>query len=696
MGIDIQPVQIIIDGQEVLVNSGTTILEAARQKNIHIPTLCHHPALSNRGGCRMCVVEVNGAPRLSASCVTPVRDGMEIVTANERIIETRRTILEFLFAERNHNCMFCPQSGDCELQDLAYQLQMDHLTVPQSFEEFPVDFTSAYIGLDHNRCILCGRCVRACEEISGCYVLDFQNRGPATLIGFDLNEKRSESACHSCGTCLQVCPTGALYNRYRTYHAVKGHHKDWHTVQSICPLCGFLCPTTSTVSGNDLIKTEGVIPAANERPDGGQLCYKGRFEVLKNSERRLFHPLVRQADGSWTEESWEKALDMTVAGLNSVKDTHGSNAVLGLISGLSSNEEMVGFRDLMINGWGAENIEALENSGFESIYRIGLDRVQAFKEISWKKIDEADYILALGVVKHESHSAIGPLIRKRIIRDKLRSAGIGPDNILHPYGAHHIQVRRGEELTLVRAILHEAQQIMKKSAPAADADKSSGREQAPTAPDIAENLHLDANSGAALDKIIRDFVDSANPLIIAGESCTGTEDLQGLKALVDLALLKGLSDNERLRLIVLKPGANSAGAYRLLHRLDGEKKAQTTAKGALVLLEQNSPPHVPYSKIPHDLEFLAVISPYHPAELADCAHVFIPKPSWLEMDGTCTGLDGSEIAFRRKVIDAPAAIKSSRDTLVGLAARANVNISYGSWEALRLKAERELHDVGST
>ena len=130
-------VNLKIDGKEVLVEEGSTILEAARQNGITIPTLCHHPALSAWGGCRICVVEVDGSPKLVASCVTTVREGMEVVTTNDQIIESRRTILEFLFAERNHNCMFCPQSGDCELQDLAYELQMDHLTVSFSFDKFP-------------------------------------------------------------------------------------------------------------------------------------------------------------------------------------------------------------------------------------------------------------------------------------------------------------------------------------------------------------------------------------------------------------------------------------------------------------------------------------------------------------------------------------------------------------------------------
>ena len=690
MGTNIQPVKIIIDGQEILVDPGITILEAARQKDIRIPTLCHHPALSNRGGCRMCVVEVDAAPRLSASCVTPVRDGMEVVTVNERIIETRRTILEFLFAERNHNSMFCPQSGDCELQDLAYELQMDHLTVPQSFHEFPVDFTSAYIGLDHNRCILCGRCVRACEEISGCYVLDFQNRGPGTLIGFDLNEMRDESACYSCGTCLQVCPTGALYNRYRTHYAVKGHPKDWQTVRTVCPLCGLLCPTVATVSGNGLIKIEGVIPAGDQRPEGGQLCYRKRFEVLKNSDRRLLHPLVRQADGSWIEETWENVLDITVAGLNAVRDAHGGHAVVGFISGLSSNEELVCFRDLMVKGWEAEQIEALENTGFQNIYRISPDKGKVFKEVSWKNIAEADYILTVGVVAHGSQPAVGAVIRKRIIHDKLRSAGIGPDDFLYPYGAHHIPVNKGDELLLIKAILNEAKKNMKRNASAYGADKVFEQKAPVKVKDIVKKLQLDAKAKSALDGIIRDYADSANPLIIIGESVTGPKDLSGLKALVDLALLKGLYDNDRLRLVVLKPNGNSMGAYQLLNRFDRKKQARTIPKGGLVLLEQDAPQDSPYLKIPDDLDFLAVISPYWPDDLSDRAHVLIPKPLWMETDGTCTGLDGSEIAFRQKMRDAPPGINTSWQTLAGLAARANVQLEYGSWDALRLKAEREI------
>ncbi|MDY6854514.1 MAG: 2Fe-2S iron-sulfur cluster-binding protein [Thermodesulfobacteriota bacterium] len=247
-----------IDEREIVLEEGATILDAAEQNGIRISTLCHYSSLSTCIGFRICIVEVDGSSRLAASCAMPVRERMEVVTSNDRIIEARRTIFEFLFAKRNHYCMFCAQSGDCELKNLAYELKMDHLTVPSSYDEFPVDVKSEYVSIDHSRCVLCGRCIRACQEISGSYVLNFQNRSHHALIGVNRNEKREESICHSCGVFLQVCPTKAIYNHYRTHYAAKGRSKDWAVIDSLCPQCGLLCPTLNFVKDNTFIRPPAV------------------------------------------------------------------------------------------------------------------------------------------------------------------------------------------------------------------------------------------------------------------------------------------------------------------------------------------------------------------------------------------------------------------------------------------------------
>ena len=266
-------ISLVIDGKDVQVPQGTTILEAARQIGVHIPTLCHHPALSAYGGCRMCVVEVDEAPRLVASCVTPVRKGMSVVTSNQRIFESRRTILEYLFSERGHQCMICAKSGDCELQALAYEHQMDSLCAPSLDNYFQVDATHGDLAIDHNRCILCGRCVRACKELAGQSVLNFHNRGVNVVIGADLSDGIGNSTCISCGICVQVCPTGAIFNRLRTHYAVFDKSAELRRVDSLCTQCELLCPIICWTKGADLIKIESRLLDSN--PVSRMLCRRG-------------------------------------------------------------------------------------------------------------------------------------------------------------------------------------------------------------------------------------------------------------------------------------------------------------------------------------------------------------------------------------------------------------------------------------
>jgi bidirectional [NiFe] hydrogenase diaphorase subunit len=202
-----------IDGQEVSARSGQTILEVAIENDIHIPTLCHLDGLSDVGACRLCVVEIKGSNKLFPACVTSVFEGMEVSTDTERLRKHRRTILELLFAERNHVCSVCVSNGHCDLQAMAQEQGLTHVRLPYRNPELTVDASHERFTVDHNRCILCTRCVRACAEVEGAHVWDVMGRGINSIVITDLHEDWGKSSCTRCGKCVQVCPTGALFDK---------------------------------------------------------------------------------------------------------------------------------------------------------------------------------------------------------------------------------------------------------------------------------------------------------------------------------------------------------------------------------------------------------------------------------------------------------------------------------------------------
>jgi bidirectional [NiFe] hydrogenase diaphorase subunit len=202
-----------IDGQQVSARAGQTILEVAREHNIDIPTLCHLDGLGDVGACRLCLVEIKGSNKLLPACVGTVEEGMEIETATDKLKKHRKTILELLFAERNHICSVCVVNNHCELQTLAQKQGLTHVRLPYRNPELPVDASHERFTLDQNRCILCTRCVRVCAEIEGAHIWDVMGRGIDSMVITDLHQPWGESACTRCGKCVQVCPTGALFDK---------------------------------------------------------------------------------------------------------------------------------------------------------------------------------------------------------------------------------------------------------------------------------------------------------------------------------------------------------------------------------------------------------------------------------------------------------------------------------------------------
>lgn len=682
--------KITIDGRELVVDGGITVLEAARRNDIYIPTLCHHEALTPWGGCRLCVVEVDGAPKLAASCVTPARDGMQVVTTSERIVQSRRAMLEFLFAERNHNCMFCPRSGDCELQKLAYELQMDHLTVSFSFQSFPTDVTNEFMVMDHNRCILCGRCVRGCAELAGTHVLNFQNRGPRSLIGMDLNESRESSTCYACGICMQVCPTGAISGRYRTHYAVKGHSKDWKEVESPCPHCGLLCPTVVTARDGQLLKVDGRLQGLNGRPDRGQLCYRGRFEALKQG-RRLTGPMVRTGV-EWKEVSWEEALNASAEGLKGVARQGGPETLFGLAAGSLSNEDLFLFREVMDKSLPKAFRDTLDGRHFRGVVKSLEEEGLSLREASWRQIPEADFVLLAGGSPYRSQPLIASLLRRGMLERGLNVAVVGETDCLVPLMARHLPVQAGKETPLFDALVCAAlagggdvpDGLRKRIGPEV------GKVDVPSALDAAG---LDEAAKEGFHQVVKSLMGSRNPLLIVGPELSGNGGDAGLRRAIQLALLKGLLPDRSPRVIFLKSSGNSAGAWRLGIPSRTEEGDPARRTGGLILLGGEEDASQVAPGVLDGLKFLAVVTPCFQEAIAKKAHVLLPGPAWPEGEGTFTSLDGRETAYKGRIVGPSEGTKDLWQILLPLAGKLGAPLKMVTWEEVRAAAMQAMRSA---
>jgi predicted molibdopterin-dependent oxidoreductase YjgC len=370
-------VTLTIDGRRVTIRKRSTVLDAVRKLDIPLPTLCHHPALTPYGGCRLCIVEIKDIARPITACTTPVNEGMEVITTSPNLEKMRRTTLELILSDHPNDCMICERAGDCTLQELAYFYGIKENRFVGERRTYKKRDNNPFVERDMEKCILCGQCVRVCDEVEGVGAIDFIHRGFRTKISPPYEK---DLDCEFCGQCVAVCPTGALTGKM---WGQKGR-QSLKEIDTVCSYCGCGCNLTLHVRRNEIIRVTSRPETINE----GWLCAKGRFGYeFVHSPERLTKPLIRivpkeqstvvtpsltlpprgggQGWGGdptnysslFREASWEEALDYVAERLKDVKRKYGPDAVGGLASARCTNEENYLFQKCMRAGIGTNNVD---------------------------------------------------------------------------------------------------------------------------------------------------------------------------------------------------------------------------------------------------------------------------------------------------------------------------------------------------
>lgn len=644
-------IKLTINGQEVKGREGDTILDVCRTNDIYVPTLCYLEGLSSVGACRLCVVEIEGERRINPACTYSARDGLVVRTNTENLEKYRRQMLELLFTERNHHCFFCAVSGECELQQLAYQYQMDHVRYPYTFPALPTDTLNDFMVIDHNRCILCGRCVRICAEVVGSHTLEFGRRGWHTAVVPDLNQPLGQSSCISCGACSQACPTGAIFSKVSAY---RGRASEGKIIHSLCSLCGVGCDIDVLVKDNNIVRIDGT----NLTELKGQLCRKGRFEQVYKETPRITTPLIAEARHATARvASWEESLDWATRGIRAYLRRYGASSVAGFVSSLCPNETLETFAKLMLDTVGTGSLDTLDGS----VYRTLTRGISAFTkngrgleiESPLESILEADCVLVVGCNPLESHPVAGCYILRAqtqnqaqllVIDWRQNDLGIRADRWLRP--------SEGGVEALISAL---AGMVSKKKKGVEQPRKALSAAKAAQASGLDEALLVQA----------ADMLRSAKEVVVVcGDGVFNKKDPELVASLLELAKL---ANPDGLKFISIKPRGNSRGAWEL-GIASRYEIAKMKPKLVYILLTDGEYGVEDYMlQVAEQAEFLIVQASYA-SPLTEAADVVFPSPIWAEREGSCFSLDG-KAGRSQRVLEPPPGIKDDLEIIAQLAQR---------------------------
>ncbi len=445
-----------IDGRPVTVPAGTSIMRAASLSGIDVPKLCATDSLEPFGSCRLCLVEIAGRNGTPASCTTPVEPGMRVSTQTERLSKLRRGVMELYISDHPLDCLTCSANGDCELQDMAGAVGLRDVRYGYAGEnhlDAVKDESNPYFTFDPAKCIVCSRCVRACEEVQGTFALTIDGRGFASHVSAGMDEDFLDSECVSCGACVQACPTATL-----TEKSVIEFGTPQRSVITTCAYCGVGCTFEAELQGNRVVR---MTPYKDGKANHGHSCVKGRFAWgYATHKERITKPMVRKSiKDPWREVTWDEALNHVASEFKRIQAKYGRGAIGGITSSRCTDEETYLVQKMIRAAFHNNNVDTCARvchspTGYGLKTTFGTSAgTQDFDSVT-----EADLIMVIGANPTDAHPVFASRMKRRI-REGAKLIVIDPRQIdlvrtPHVAAAHHLQLLPGTNVAVVNALAH--------------------------------------------------------------------------------------------------------------------------------------------------------------------------------------------------------------------------------------------------
>ena len=449
-------VHVQIDGIDTTIKADSTILRAARETGIDVPKLCATDSLEPFGSCRLCLVEIEGRKGYPASCCTLVEEGMKIRTQTNSLAKLRRNIMELYISDHPLDCLTCSANGDCELQDMAGAVGLRDVRYGFDGEnhlDAPIDDSNPYFTFDPSKCIVCSRCVRACDEIQGTLALTIEGRGFESKVSASIGETFMDSECVSCGACVQACPTATLMEK-----SIIDHGQPDHSVLTTCAYCGVGCSFKAEMKGDQVVR---MTPYKDGQANHGHSCIKGRFAWgYSTHKERILDPMIREnTDDPWRKVSWDEAITYAAKKFKNIQKKHGRKSIGGITSSRCTNEEVFVIQKLVRTAFANNNVDTCARvchspTGYGLKQTLGTSAgTQPFDSVM-----DADVIVVIGANPTEGHPVFASQMKRRL-RQGAKLVVVDPRKIdlvktPHIKAEYHLALQPGTNVPIINALAH--------------------------------------------------------------------------------------------------------------------------------------------------------------------------------------------------------------------------------------------------